>query len=95
MKKVGCGNKLKMLRKENELTLEMLALDINNKFADELDDPINKGMVSRWENNRHDPSLSQAIILCKYFNVSMDYLMGLTDVRTPSHLLTHKKGTNK
>jgi len=84
--KVCCGNTIKMLRNERDISLEMMVWDINNKFADELDKPLNKSMVSRWENNVNDPSLRQAIILTKYFNVSLDYLIGLTDKRTPAHL---------
>ena len=86
---VNIGNRLKMLRKERELTLEMLAEDLNSKFP-ELE--FNKSMLSRWENGRNEPSLENAKYLSMYFNVSLDYLIGLTDVKTPSRLLAKRMG---
>lgn len=78
------GERLKQLRKERELTLEMLVADLTGTFPDFT---INKSMLSRWENGQNDPTLGNAKYLSQYFNVSLDYLIGLTDVRTPSRLL--------
>ena len=78
------GERLKQLRKERELTLEMLVADLTVTFPDFT---INKSMLSRWENGQNDPTLGNAKYLSQYFNVSLDYLIGLTDVRTPSRLL--------
>ena len=83
MANVGIGNTLIALRNERQLTMDMLVEDINYKY----DMSINKSMVSRWERNENDPSLEMAIILAKYYNVSLDYLIGLTDVKTPARLL--------
>ncbi len=80
------GKRLKALRTERDLTLDMVVYDINNKYQIE----ITKGNLSRWENNKNMPSLRLAAYLCKYYNVSLDYLIGNTDVRTPIDLLTHK-----
>lgn len=77
------GERLANLRKEQQLTMDMLVEDINYKF----NTLINKSMVSRWERNENDPSLEMAIMLSKYYNVSLDYLIGLTDVKTPARLL--------
>ncbi len=35
--------------------------------------------VSYWETGINEPKLSYIIALCKYFEVSADYLLGLTD----------------
>lgn len=80
------GKRLKALRTERDLTLDMVVYDINNKYQIE----ITKGNLSRWENNKNMPSLRLAAYLCRYYNVSLDYLIGNTDVRTPIDLLTHK-----
>ena len=85
------GDRLTNLRKEQQLTMDMLVEDINYKY----NLSINKSMVSRWERNENDPSLDMAIVLCKYFNVSLDYLIGLTDVKTPARLLAYANRTNQ
>ena len=77
------GDILIKLRKEQQLTMDMLVEDMNYKYGLN----INKSMVSRWERNENDPSLEMAIYLAQYFNVSLDYLIGLTDVKTPARLL--------
>ena len=80
--------RLKELRKEHDLTLDMLVDDLNNRFPEM---NVNKSMLSRWESGKNDPTLQNAKILSMYFNVSLDYLIGLTDVRTPSRLLALRK----
>ena len=74
---------------ERDLTMEMLVADMNAKY--ELDKPINKSMVSRWENGDNDPSLENAKYLSMYFDVSLDYLIGNSNIRTPSRLLALQK----
>lgn len=85
---VNIGEKLKELRKERELTLDMLVADLNQTYPDI---KINKSMISRWERGENDPSLEYAKVISMYFNVSLDYLIGLTDVKTPSKLLARKR----
>lgn len=84
---INLGEKLKTLRKERDLTLDMLVADMNQRFP-ELN--INKSMLSRWENGINDPSLDYAKAICIYFDVSLDFLIGLTDVRTPPRLRKNK-----
>ena len=83
------GKRLKALRLERDLTMENLVADMNAKFNPER--PFNKGMISRWEKGNTDPSLENAKCLSMYFDVSLDYLIGLSDVRTPSRLLTKSR----
>jgi transcriptional regulator with XRE-family HTH domain len=85
---VGIGKRIKMLREEKELSLNMFVTDINTKFPDA---KIDKSMISRWENEVNEPSLEKAKYLSLYYDVSLDYLIGLTDVRTPSRLLALRK----
>ena len=89
---VDLSVRLKALRKERELTIEMLTDDLNMRFPQM---QVNKSMISRWENGVNDPSLENAKMLCIYFNVSLDYLIGLTDVRTPSRLLAVRRKEEK
>lgn len=81
------GQRLKGLRVERELTLDMVVAAMNNQYAID----INKGTVSKWENNVNTPSLRMAAYLCKFYGVSLDYLLGLTDSRVPADLLAKSK----
>lgn len=85
---VNIGERLKNLRTERELSLDMLVADMNYKYP-EIN--INKSMLSRWENGINDPSLEYAKNIANYFDVSLDYLIGLTDVRTPTRLLAKQR----
>jgi transcriptional regulator with XRE-family HTH domain len=87
---LGVGEIIYRLRNERNLTIEMLAIELNARYHP--DKPVNVSMISRWENNINDPTLENARLLCDYFGVSLDYLIGLTDVRTPSRLLAYKRG---
>jgi transcriptional regulator with XRE-family HTH domain len=85
------GKRLKELRQQRELTMDMVVYDVAHTYNIE----FTKGNLSRWENGINCPSLIYAAYLAKYFNVSLDYLIGNTDVKTPVELLVHKKGKEK
>lgn len=85
----GLGERLKELRKERDMTLDMVVYDINHRYDIEL----SKGHLSKWENGVNTPSLSMARRLCMYYNVSLDYLIGNTKTKTPVRVLT-KEGDN-
>lgn len=38
---------------------------------------VSKGIISLWENGKREPTLSYLVLLAKYFNVSIDFLVGL------------------
>lgn len=40
---------------------------------------ISRASVADWETGRHEPPLDTIIALCKIFDVSTDYLLGITD----------------
>lgn len=63
------SERLKELRLEHKLTIKELSDEIN----------ISNACISRWENNLRLPNSESIIIVAKYFNVSSDYLLGLTD----------------
>jgi transcriptional regulator with XRE-family HTH domain len=95
MEKANIGNTLKMLREERDLTMDMLVIDLNQKYQIE----INKSQLSRWERNENDPSLALAAKLADYYGVSVDFLLGLTTVRVPARILAYNtllsKGAKK
>lgn len=63
------GERLLELRKDAGLTQDELA-DILN---------INKHSISSYERDKSEPPDAIKIAIAQYFNVSIDYLLGMTD----------------
>ena len=61
-------NNLKLLRQEKGIGQVELA----KKLC------VSKGIISLWENGLREPSMSSLIEIAKFFNVSIDFLVGLT-----------------
>lgn len=40
---------------------------------------VSKGTISFWENGLREPTMSSLISLSQFFDVSIDYLVGLKD----------------
>ena len=60
---------LKNLRMEREIGQVELAKNLN----------VSKGIISLWENGLREPSMTSLIALAKFFEVSIDFLVGLED----------------
>ena len=84
------GNRLKGLRIEKGYSLDMVVYDLKCKGF-----TINKSSLSRYENGKMSPTVDIAVELCKYYDVSLDYLIGLTDTRTPARLLAYARGMSE
>ena len=82
------GERIKQLRTERDLTMDMLVADIKTLFPNI---KIEKSMLSRWESGENAPTWENVKCLSIYFNVSLDYLAGLTDIKTPSRLLAMRQ----
>ena len=65
--------RLKQLRQRNRLTQSELASMLNLKPT----------AISNYESCRNEPSLDKLISLARYFDVSCDYLLGLTEAYLP------------
>lgn len=63
------GKRLKELRIENNLSIRQLS-----KLVD-----IGATSISRWERGITIVNCEQLMIFAKFFNVTADYLLGLTD----------------
>ena len=63
------AEKLKELRLEKELGQEALAKELG----------LSHGIISLWENGLREPKMSNLVLLAKYFDVTIDYLVGLED----------------
>ena len=69
------GERLKTLRTNRGLSQDDLCNELNTRYGTS----INKSMISKWENNKEEPRMEYARKLVNYFNVSLDYLLGLKD----------------
>ena len=38
---------------------------------------VSKGIISLWENGKREPSMSSLILIAKFFNISLDELLGI------------------
>ncbi len=61
--------RLKELRLKNNLTQEDIAKIVG----------VTQSCVAKWEKGINEPEIMTAIALSKYFKVSMDYILGVTD----------------
>ncbi|MDE5604700.1 MAG: helix-turn-helix domain-containing protein [Eubacterium sp.] len=67
------NQRAKNLREDLDLTQEEIAEMLN----------VSRATVNRYENDRYDMKLTYAIELAKVYNVSLDYIAGLTDEPRP------------
>ena len=81
------AQRIKELRKEKQLSLDMVVYDMKQKYNVE----ITKSHLSRWESGQVNPTIKNAGHLAIYYGVSLDYLMGFTDSRVPTALLVQAK----
>ena len=63
------GERLKDLRQEKDIGQIELAKSLG----------VSKGVISLWENGLREPKLSNLVLIARYFDVSIDYLAGITD----------------
>lgn len=67
------NTRLKQLRQQNKLTQGELAEILSLKPT----------AISNYESNRNEPSFEKLIALSKYFDVSCDYLLGISEAFLP------------
>lgn len=75
LKKHGCGKnmdyviRMRNLREDNDKTQQQIAEVLGTSQT----------MYSRYERGINEMPIRCLVILCKYYHVSADYLLGLTD----------------
>lgn len=70
------GERLYELRTEAGVSMDVVVESLNVNGG-----KISKGNLSRWERGENLPSLDALRRLRAYYDVSADYLLGLTDER--------------
>ena len=79
------GDLLSELRRDKKLTQEELARELF----------VSPGTISNYENNVHYPDVEKLIQLAKYFDVTTDYLLGLSTCRLSPETLEQRMGNGK
>jgi len=82
------GDRLRQLRKSRGLTLEDLAEEIE----------VGRSTYAGYETEHRKPPLDNLILFAKYYNTSVDYILGLTDnpqsKEDESNFSSYLKGKN-
>lgn len=65
------GERIKELREEKGINQLELSKVLN----------VHKGSVSNWENNKRTPDADMLTRIADFFNCTVDYLLGNTDIR--------------
>ncbi len=79
---VKFGQTIKQLRKRKGVTQEQLAYDLG----------VNSRSVSRWETGRTFPDIDVLLVLCEYYEVSMnDILQSSGNISQEVFQLTHQQ----
>ena len=67
------GKRLKQLREDKKMTQHQLAKVIN----------VATSTIGQYETEKRIPGIEIQILLADYFNVSLDYLNGRTNIKIP------------
>lgn len=70
------GKRLRRVRKAAGMTLQNLSDALNVEYGTH----ANKGTISKYENGIHEPNASTIFCIAQIIGISVDYLMGKTDV---------------
>lgn len=73
--KLSFGERVRNLREDADLNQSQLGQAVQ----------MTQRKISYIECGKYEPGIDDIIALCKFFNVSSDYLLGLTDIRKPSY----------
>lgn len=68
-------NRIRQLRKEHHMTQVRLGIELG----------VTQETISSYEREKHYPCYTQLAQLAELFNTSVDYIMGLSDVRFPEN----------
>ena len=79
---LGYLTRLKDLREDRDMTQRELAELLQTT----------QPQIYRYEQGLRDLPLDKLVLLCKYFQVSADYMLGLPDGMPYGHSKTKKKG---
>lgn len=72
------GSRLKKLRTEKHISQSMLASELG----------VSTNTISQYETDKRFPDQKCIVMICHFFGVSSDYLLGLSEIPQPSIALS-------
>ncbi|SQC97494.1 Helix-turn-helix domain [Fusobacterium necrophorum subsp. necrophorum] len=69
--------------------------ELSKIFKEKYDLSVNKSMISRWETGIAVPDNKHIVAYAKYFDIDMNYLIGLTNVKRNLSDITYSKDNAK
>ena len=75
------SNRIRQLREEAHITQVRLGVELE----------VSQETISAYEKQKHNPSFAQLQKMACIFHASIDYIMGLSDVRNPVRPYVHGK----
>lgn len=70
---MNVAERIRDLREDQDLNQTQIATLLNTSQT----------VYSRYERNERDLPIDLLITLCKFYNVSADYILGFTNIKTP------------
>lgn len=89
------NNRIKQERKKLHLTQSEFASKFNSLISDNNLPlkPITYATLSRWESGTHEPRLEAWDLLAKCFNVDVEYLQGVSNIRNAKEYLAEMQAS--
>lgn len=75
------SNRIRQLREEAHMTQVRLGVELE----------VSQETISAYEKQKHNPSFAQLQKMACIFHASIDYIMGISDVRNPVHPVIEEK----
>lgn len=73
--------KIRDLREDHDMTQAQVAIILNTT----------KNQIGKYERGEQDMNIKHLLTLCKFYNVSADYILGLPEGMPYGHSKTRKK----
>ncbi|MCI9354089.1 MAG: helix-turn-helix domain-containing protein [Firmicutes bacterium] len=83
-----------MKRLFKDIFRQLLHDNSTNAYKVSKDTGISEALISYWKNGKQLPKYDSLNLLCDYFNVSADYLLGRTDEQTGTYYANNVNGIN-
>ena len=83
-----------MKRLFKDIFRQLLHGNSTNAYKVSKDTGISEALISYWKNGKQLPKYDSLNLLCDYFNVSADYLLGRTDEQTGTYYANNVNGIN-
>lgn len=77
---MGFCDRLKELRAEMGISQDKLSKDLKDFSGMD----ISQQRINHYENQNNEPDFDTLVLLADFFRVSVDYLIGHSNIRTPS-----------